>query len=95
MVRAAKAILKTIKQPTIIIHSREDDYADLNNAVYLQKELTGTVDMVVLEDSYHMITLDKERHVVVERTRAFIDRVVGEISNVAANATPNVVKLAA
>ncbi len=95
MVRAAKAILKKIKQPTIIIHSREDDYADLNNAVYLQKELTGTVDMVVLEDSYHMITLDKERHVVVERTRAFIDRVVGEISNAAANATPNVVKLAA
>ena len=29
----------------------------------------------MLEDSYHMVTLDKERHVVVERTRAFIDRV--------------------
>ena len=35
--------------------------------------------MVVLEDSYHMVTLDKERHVVVERARAFVDRIVGEL----------------
>jgi carboxylesterase len=48
----------------------------------------------VLEDSYHMITLDKERHIVVERTRAFIDRVVGEIGK-AADAAPAALKLAA
>ena len=42
-----------------------------------------------------MITLDKERHVVVERTRAFIERVVDGIGNVAANAAPSALKLAA
>lgn len=79
MVAAAKKILDKVQQPTLIIHSRQDDYADLNNATYLRGELTGAEDLVVLEDSYHMVTLDKERHVVVERTRAFIDRVVASI----------------
>jgi carboxylesterase len=79
MVAAAKKILDKVQQPTLIIHSRQDDYADLNNATYLRGELTGAEDLVVLEDSYHMVTLDKERHVVVERTRAFIDRVATSI----------------
>ena len=75
MVKATKKILKRVKQPTLIVHSREDDHADLNNATYLQKEMTSDVDLVVLEDSYHMITLDKERHVVVEHTKSFIKRI--------------------
>ena len=79
MVAAAKKILDKVQQPTLIIHSRQDDYADLNTATYLRGELTGAEDLVVLEDSYHMVTLDKERHVVVERTRAFIDRVATSI----------------
>jgi carboxylesterase len=79
MVAAAKKILDKVQQPTLIIHSRQDDYANLNNATYLRGELTGAEDIVVLEDSYHMVTLDKERHVVVERTRAFIDRVASSI----------------
>src|SRR5437016_298433 len=44
--------LKNITQPTLIVHPREDDYADLNNAWYLQRNLKGLVDMVVLDDSY-------------------------------------------
>lgn len=84
MVKAAKAILGHVHQPTLIVHAREDDYAHLDNAVFLQKEISGQVDMVVLEDSYHMVTLDKERHTVVERTRAFVESIVGGLSTVAA-----------
>ena len=90
MVNAAKKIMKKITQPTLIVHSRQDDHADLNNATYLQAELPGTVDMVVLEDSYHMITLDKERHVVVERTRSFIERIAETVRIVAPIALPQV-----
>ena len=46
---------------------------------YLQGALGGSVDIVVLEDSYHMVTLDKQRQVVVEHTRAFVDRIVSEL----------------
>lgn len=78
LVKAAKRVLDRVRQPTLIIHSRQDDHADLNNATYLQRNMTGPVDLVVLEDSYHMITLDKERHIVVDRTRTFIERVLAK-----------------
>jgi carboxylesterase len=71
---AVKKVLGKVRQPTLIIHSREDDYASLNNAIYLENKISAPVDMLVLDDSYHMITLDKQRHVVVERTRSFIFR---------------------
>jgi carboxylesterase len=70
------------------VHSQEDDYADLNNAVYLKDELAGKVDMVVLNDSYHMVTLDKQRQVVVERTRDFVARIVEEVCHLATPALP-------
>jgi carboxylesterase len=71
--------LGKITQPTLIMHAREDDYAGLDNAEYLQRKLAGSVDLVVLEDSYHMVTVDRQRHVVVERTAAFVGRVAGAL----------------
>lgn len=76
---ATKKLLGKICQPTLIIHSREDDYASLDNAVYLQNKLSAPVDMLVLDDSYHMVTLDKQRHVVVEKTRTFIARLAASV----------------
>lgn len=75
LARAAKKMLGRISQPVLIVHSREDDYADVSNATFLQAKLPSAVDLIVLDDSYHMITLDKQRHVVVEKTRAFVERI--------------------
>jgi carboxylesterase len=63
--------LGQIKTPALILHPREDDLADIDNAFHLQRHLGGRVDMVVLEDSYHIVTLDRQRQVVVERSVAF------------------------
>lgn len=88
MVKAAMKGLGSVTQPILIMHSREDDHANLNNATYLQSALGGVVEMVVLNDSYHMITLDKQRQVVVDKTRTFVDRIVGQLQKVASSATP-------
>ena len=40
--------------------------------------------MVVLEDSYHMVTLDKQRQLVVEKAAPFVDGIVDAIANAAA-----------
>jgi carboxylesterase len=72
LVRAACNELNRIEQPALIIHPRDDDYADLDNAWYLQRNLKGRVDMLVLDDSYHIVTVDRQRHLVVERTAAFV-----------------------
>lgn len=66
-----RAKLGQIDTPTLILHPREDDVASLANAMEIQRKMAGPVDLVVLEDSYHMITLDRQRHLVVDRTAAF------------------------
>ena len=63
--------LKEIDTPTLIVHSREDDVSSLSNALEIQRKMAGLVELVVLEDSYHMVTLDKQRHLVLDRSIAF------------------------
>jgi carboxylesterase len=71
LVSVVRRNLRRITTPALIIHPREDDIASLDNALYLQRKLGGLVDVVVLDDSYHLITLDRQRHVVVDRSLAF------------------------
>jgi carboxylesterase len=71
LVDTVKAELGRICQPTLIIHPREDDRASLRNAAYLQGALGGMVDTCVLDDSYHIVTIDRQRDLVVQRTIAF------------------------
>jgi carboxylesterase len=75
LVDIVKKQLSSITQPTLILHPREDDRADLSNAFYLQRNLGGAVDMTVLDDCYHIITIDRQREVVAERTVSFVERV--------------------
>lgn len=87
LAKTVQRLVKRVSQPTIILHPREDDYAGLSNAFYLQKNLTGVVDLVVLDDSYHLVTIDRQRHVVVERTLSFIDRMVRAVAETQPAAT--------
>lgn len=75
LVREVKRLLGGIRQQTLIFHPREDDQSDLKNAVMLQRKLGGLVETCVLEDSYHMVTLDRQRTYVVDRTVEFAVRV--------------------
>lgn len=67
-----KKHLKSINQPALILHPRDDDRADIDNSFYLQRHLGGIVHMTVLEDSYHIVTVDRQRDVVVERSQEFV-----------------------
>ena len=68
LVALVKPDLDQVRQPALIVHPRDDDMASLKNAQYLQAHLGGLVDTVVLDDSYHMVTLDQQRHIVAERS---------------------------
>lgn len=67
----------TILAPTLIVHAREDDMANLRNAYRLRDALAGPVKVEVLEDSYHMVHVDKERSRVGDMTAAFFGLPVG------------------
>ncbi len=77
--REVKKRLGEIKQPTAIFHPRMDDQSALSNAITLQVKLGGLVEMTVLDDCFHMVTLDKQRSIVVDRTVDFAQRLAARI----------------
>jgi carboxylesterase len=72
LVAVVKRDLGKVQQPALIVHPRDDDIASLKNAQYLQAKLGGLVDTLILDDSYHMVTLDQQRHIVADRTARFV-----------------------
>ena len=62
---------ETITTPALIIQAREDDLSSLKNAEYLQRHLGGLVGTIVLDDSYHIVTVDRQRDLLIESTMAF------------------------
>jgi carboxylesterase len=72
LVAVVKTELSDVRQPAFIVHPRNDDMASLKNTQYLQANLGGLVDTLVLDDSFHMVTLDQQRHLVAERTERFV-----------------------
>jgi carboxylesterase len=73
LVRDVVRRLPSIKAPALIVHPREDDISDLSNAIYLQRRLGGLAECVVLDDSYHIVTVDRQRDVVIDRSANFIE----------------------
>jgi carboxylesterase len=71
LTKSVNRVLGLIRQPTLVLHPREDDRASLGNAEHLQRNMGGRVTTVVLEDCYHVITLDQQRDVVLDETRDF------------------------
>jgi len=74
LVRHVKHEIAEVKQPALIVHPRDDDRASLRNLHYLQRHLAGATETVVLNDSYHLVTLDRQRQMVVARTVEFAAR---------------------
>jgi carboxylesterase len=93
LVNAARQAMHKVTQPVLILHPRDDDYAALNNATFLQQNLKGTVDLVILDDSYHLVTVDRQRNLVLERTVEFARSIFGQVS--AAIAPPTELNMAA
>lgn len=80
LVYEVKKGLGRIKQDTAIFHPREDDQSSLKNAMTLQRKLGGLVETTVLDDCYHMVTLDKQRSIVVDRAVDFAERLVARVA---------------
>jgi carboxylesterase len=99
LVRNVRPMLPLIKLHTLIFHPRHDDQSDIKNTMALQRRLGGMVEVSVLDDSYHLVTLDRQRGYVVDRTMEFVDRVVAQsaakVAAPAAAVVPNSKQLGA
>ncbi len=88
LVRNVRPLLSKIRHHTLIFHPREDDQSDMHNTMILQRKLQGLVEVSILEDSYHLVTLDRQRGYVADRTVDFVDRVLARVAPAAAEARP-------
>jgi carboxylesterase len=76
LAKSVEKVLGQIKQPALIFHPRFDDQSDMSNSIILQRKLGGFTEVVVLDDSYHMVTLDRQRADVADRSVTFCAWVV-------------------
>ena len=60
-----------VQVPCLILHAREDDMSHPRNAHRLARAVAGPARVRLLDDSYHMIHVDRERDLVAELTADF------------------------
>lgn len=74
LVRRVLPRLGEVKAPTLIVHPVEDDLASSRNALGIGRRLAGPVEWEWLHDSYHVITVDRQRGHVAASTGDFMVR---------------------
>lgn len=67
--------LASINTPCLVVHAQDDDVASLKNVRTVVRGVSGPVETVLLENSYHMITVDQERDQVIERSTRFFNHI--------------------
>jgi carboxylesterase len=67
-----KKELPAITTPALILHSNEDDLTSLKNPDYVEEKIgSKVVRKIILDDSYHMMTIDNQKDRVAEETIRF------------------------
>ena len=69
-----KKRMPSITTPALVVHSIEDDITSRWNADYVERHLGGPVTKVLLDNCYHMITVDLQYRSVIELSDAFIKK---------------------
>ncbi len=76
LIRHVKRSLGRVRTPALLVHSREDDVASLANVRLVRRLIAAElVEEVIVEDSYHMITLDNDREFAALKTVQFFNDV--------------------
>jgi carboxylesterase len=77
LAREALRLMGKVRAPTLIIHPRHDDFSSVSGALLIQQRLGSRVETLVLDDSYHLVTIDRQRDLVVDRTLRFVRSLQG------------------
>jgi carboxylesterase len=85
LIKAAKKILPKVQSPALIVHSTEDDMASVKNAHFVAQRISSKkVETFFVDDTYHVLTLDKRRDDVARRMAEFFKHCTTAYSLVAA-----------
>lgn len=72
LIEAARKALPNVRSPALIVHSTEDDMASVRNAHFVAQRISSRkVEMFFVDDTYHVLTLDKRKEDVAYRMADF------------------------
>ena len=76
--RAVVADLPAVSQPVLLFRSPEDHVVPaVSSALILDRTTSTDVEEILLENSYHVATLDNDAPMIFERTNSFVTRIAG------------------
>jgi carboxylesterase len=76
LIKAVKRSLEKIVAPLLIVHATEDDMASLDNARFLASRVgSKDVESFFVNDTYHVLTLDRRKDDVADRVAAFFGNI--------------------
>ncbi len=64
-----------VRAPCLIAHSSNDDVASLRNVRVVQRGVRAPVETLLLDNSYHMITVDQDRAQLIDRSATFFRQI--------------------
>ena len=72
--KEVRSRLEEINVPILIVHSREDDLTSIKSAEEVYKNISSKdKELIILEDSYHMVLYDNEKDFVFRKSLEFLN----------------------
>jgi carboxylesterase len=79
LIASTRRDLVAVTAPLLIVHATEDDMASVKNAQYLAARVSSAqVETFLVDDTYHVLTLDRRKDDVARRVAAFFARHVAQ-----------------
>ena len=72
--KEVKRQLPSMTTPTLILHAREDDLSNPRHSHYIDRNIGAPHEFHWLEDSYHMIHVDREHDKVADLTANYFEK---------------------
>jgi carboxylesterase len=67
--------LPSVTAPCLLLHAREDDIASVKNSLLVRNKIDAPSKLVLFDDSYHLITIDREYKKVIAESVAFFSEI--------------------
>lgn len=78
LIRALMKKMSGIRTPVQMIQASEDDMTSVKNSQFIHDHVASTrKEIVLMHDSYHVITADQERRAVAQKMNEFFCRIMG------------------
>lgn len=79
LVRHLTKRLPSMKFPVQLVQAKDDDMTSVKNSKFIYERIGSSMkEIVLLYDSYHVVTADQERDIVSNKMENFFTRVLGK-----------------